>query len=116
MATETQGSQYLLRRAVNQRPEVLRSALRESGGLGKREDVVWHSPLDEESHREYRDGAALRALGLEAQIILPLARFWPSRGPVWDALGRSSEGRPVLVEVPRLWGAPFVSLLDPCVT
>jgi hypothetical protein len=59
---------------------------------------VWHSPLLAESHREYRDGAAVRALGLETRIISPLTRFWPARGPVWDALGRSSEGRPVLVE------------------
>jgi hypothetical protein len=98
MKSETRGSQYLLRRAVNQQPELLRSALRESGALGKREDVVWHSPLLAESHREYRDGAAVRALGLDARITSPLASFWPSRGPVWDALGRSSDGRPVLVE------------------
>lgn len=98
MATETQGSQWLLRMAVNQRPEVLLSALRDSGALGKREEVVWHSPLLAEAHREYRDGAAVRALGLETRIISPLTRFWPARGPVWDALGRSSEGRPVLVE------------------
>jgi hypothetical protein len=88
----------LLRAAVNNRPELLRAALRESGALGRREDVVWHSPLASESHREYRDGAAVRALGLEKRINAPLAHFWPSRGPVWDALGTSSEGRPILLE------------------
>ncbi len=98
MKSETHGSQYLLRVAVNKRPELLRSALRESGGLGRREGLAWHSPLTSESHREYRDGAAVRALGLEKRIIAPLARFWPSRGPVWDALATSSEGRPILLE------------------
>src|SRR5205823_14951129 len=36
--------------------------------------------------REYRDGKALDALGL-GRLRGELARFWPARGPVWDALG-----------------------------
>jgi hypothetical protein len=94
---ETQGSQYFLRKAVNQQP-VLRDALRESGALQVREDVSWHSPLLDKSYQEYRDGAALKALGLENRVVAPLADFWPARGPVWDALGTSSQGRPILVE------------------
>jgi hypothetical protein len=44
MKSETHGSQYLLRVAVNKRPELLRYALRESDGLGRRECLV--SPLE----------------------------------------------------------------------
>jgi hypothetical protein len=95
---ETQGSQYFLRKAVNQQPALLRDALRESGALQMREDVSWHSPLLDKSYQEYRDGAAVKALGLENRIVAPLADFWPARGPVWDALGTSSQGRPILVE------------------
>jgi hypothetical protein len=49
-------------------------------------------------YREYKDGAAIRLLGLEKSIRAPLADFWPSRGPVWDALGTASDERPILVE------------------
>jgi hypothetical protein len=28
----------------------------------------------------------------------PLEEFWPARGPVWDALGTTSEGQPVFIE------------------
>lgn len=101
MRPETHGSQYFLRFAVNKRPEVLRAALRESGTLGHREDAVWHSPLADDEHgryREYKDGAAIRLLSIEKRLHKPLADFWPSRGPVWDALGMSSEERPILIE------------------
>jgi hypothetical protein len=97
MKSPTQGSQYLLRAAVNRRPELLCSALRECGALGGGQVVEWHSPLPGK-YQEFRDGAALRALGLENRIKAPLGEFWPSRGPVWDALGTSSDSRPLLVE------------------
>jgi hypothetical protein len=98
---ETQGSRYLLRVAVNKRPQLLLAALRESGALGEREIVEWRSPLVKDllgEYREYKDGAAIRLLGLEKQLHSPIADFWPSRGPVWDALAISTEGRPILLE------------------
>ena len=100
MKLETQGSQYFLRLAVNKRPKLLLAALRESGALGQREDVQWRSPLKNDSigeYREYKDGAAIRLLDLEKRLRAPLADFWPARGPVWDALGTSSD-RPILLE------------------
>jgi hypothetical protein len=99
--SETHGSRYLLRKAVNQQPELLRSALRESGAVGPIEIVAWQSPLVDDArgkYREYKDGAAIRLLGLEKRIRAPLANFWPSRGSVWDALGTASDERPLLVE------------------
>ena len=98
--SEIQGSQYFLRFAVNKKPDLLRSALRESGAIGARKDVAWQSPLAGDArgkYREYKDGAAIRLLGLEKRLRAPLAKFWPSRGPVWDALGTSSD-RPILLE------------------
>jgi hypothetical protein len=96
--SETQGSQYFLRSAVNKKPELLRSALRESGALGRWEDVEWFYPLIKGKYKEFRDGAAVHALDCENAIHTPLAHFWPSRGPVWDALGTSGEQRPILIE------------------
>jgi hypothetical protein len=95
------GSQHFLRLAVNKNPELLRSALRASGAIGAREDVAWQSPLADDArgkYREYKEGAAIRLLGLEKRIRAPLADFWPSRGPVWDALGIVGADRPVLIE------------------
>ena len=82
--------------AVNKKPELLRSALRESGALGRWEEVEWFSPLIRGKYKEFRDGAAIQ--GAENEIHAPLARFWPSRGPVWDALGTSGEERRILIE------------------
>ena len=47
--------------------------------------IDWRSPRAND-FREYRDGKALDALGL-GRLRDDLARFWPARGPVWDALG-----------------------------
>ena len=95
---ETLGSQRLLQTAVNNRPELLQAALRKSGALGDDESVAWVSPIRSEDYREYRDKVALAKLGIDEKVRVPLRDFWPSRGPVWDALGVSGAGRPILVE------------------
>lgn len=92
------GSQRLLQIAVNQRPELLQSALRRSGALGRREAIEWISPLDRDRCVEYRDGEALRRLRLADPMHSPLRDFWPARGPVWDALAIAGATRPVLIE------------------
>jgi hypothetical protein len=48
--SNTYGSQKLLQVAVNKRPELLLSALRRSGTVGRRESVEWVSPLEREEH------------------------------------------------------------------
>jgi hypothetical protein len=76
----------------------LNAALEESGALGPGDEIDWQSPLEADEFREYRDGEALRRLGIESLPSRDLNTFWPRRGPVWDALGRSKAGRLVLVE------------------
>lgn len=98
MTVERNGSQRLLQRAVNHRPELLRSALRKCGAMEHGEAVRWVSPLAADNHCEYRDGAALEKLELIPRISKPLAEFWPARGCVWDALGIAGKARPILVE------------------
>ena len=55
-------------------------------------------PAATDGFAEYRDSAVLRCLGVDRLPNCSLAEFWPSRGPVWDALGVSQEGRLILVE------------------
>jgi hypothetical protein len=60
--------------------------------------MTWGSPLAAKKYEEYRDGAVLRCLGIKELSKRQLADFWPNRGPVWDALGRSRKGNLILLE------------------
>jgi len=91
------GSKRWLQVAVNRKPQLLLSALRRSGAIGPRISVTWHSPLEADDFREYRDRTALAKAGI-ADLKKPLEQFWPARGPVWDALGVTSEGHPLFTE------------------
>jgi hypothetical protein len=95
--TPTLGGQRLLQIAVSRRPQLLLSALRRSGAVGRRESLEWVSPLEREEFREYKDAAALAKLRIGSSIKSPLAEFWPNRGCVWDGLALAG-GRPVLIE------------------
>src|SRR5690349_3357421 len=92
------GSQRWLQVAVARAPELLDSALRRAGAIQSTETTQWKSPLGSENFMEYRDGAVLRCLGIDSLPHRQLADFWPNGGPVWDALGVSTEGTRVLVE------------------
>lgn len=67
--------------------------------LELRADVLidWRSPNDEDDRAEYRDGRFLDLLDLNG-LRDDLARFWPRKGPQWDALGVASDGKVLLVE------------------
>jgi hypothetical protein len=92
------GSQRWLQVAVNQRREILNRPLATLLGLSPGTHIDWMSPLKSEGYREYRDGAALRRLGVHSLPNQQMSDFWPARGPVWDALARTSDGRLVFVE------------------
>ena len=91
------GSQRWLQVAVNRKPQLLLSALRRSGAVGPRGSVTWRSPLEVDGFREYRDRGALAKAGI-ANLKRPLEDFWPARGPVWDALGVTSDGQALFIE------------------
>ncbi len=92
------GSQRLLQESVQHCPDLLLASLRESGAIHHSETVAWVSPLVEDGHKEYKDSEFVAKLGLTDQLDVPLVSFWPRSGPRWDALGITSDGRPVLVE------------------
>lgn len=92
------GSQRWLQVAVSRAPEVLDESLRLAGVIDKDDAVIWKSPLTNEKFAEYRDGAVLRCLGVHNLPTRSLSEFWPRGGPVWDALGKSKNGKLILVE------------------
>jgi hypothetical protein len=99
MMTEfaSRGSQRWLQVAINRKPELLLGALRRSGAITRHTSVTWRSPLVADSFKEYRDGAALAKAEID-ELSKPLDEFWPSRGPVWDAIGTTLPRNPVFVE------------------
>jgi hypothetical protein len=58
----------------------------------------WVSPLEADDCCEYRDDVALKRAGIPTLTKRPLRDFWPARGPVWDAIGKTSEGTAIFVE------------------
>jgi hypothetical protein len=92
------GSQRWIQIAINRRPDVLLTALRVAGAIDGLSTVTWTSPLESEDCCEYRDARALAKAGIESLPVRPLRDFWPARGPVWDAIGTTSDGTAVFVE------------------
>jgi hypothetical protein len=93
------GSKKWLQIAINRKPELLLGALRQSGAIAQRASVTWYSPLRVESFKEYKDSAALEKAGIaELELKMRLRSFWPARGPVWDAIGITSERSPLFIE------------------
>ena len=97
MSFASAGSQRWLQVAVNRKPELLLTALRRCEAIGPRVSVAWQSPLEAEGFCEYQDGKALEKAGI-SNLKTPLEKFWPARGPVWDALGITSDGHPLFIE------------------
>jgi hypothetical protein len=93
------GSQRWLQVAVNRKPQLLLGTLQRSGAIPPRASVTWCSPLENENFQEYRDGKALEKAGIvPGSLKKGLQEFWPARGPVWDAVGITSEGHPLFLE------------------
>lgn len=61
-----------------------------------KENIEWKSPL-KKNYEEYRDDDFIKLVGLNPAKI-NLNKFWPVRGPQWDALAATAEGSIILVE------------------
>jgi hypothetical protein len=95
------GSQMHIQSYVNdlreKLSEMLIGCLDPSPGPSAR--LVWVSPLRADRYNEYRDEEFLEKLGWKEQAA-ELKKFWPVRGPCWDALG--------VVSAPNFHGAVLV--------
>src|SRR5690606_33227406 len=92
------GSQRLIQIAVEYAPDVLLQTLRPHMGIEAGTTIRWRSPRAADGFREYRDRAALELLGIRSLPYRRLEHFWPTGGPVWDALGKTSGGEYLFVE------------------
>ena len=91
------GSQKWIQKLVNERPDLLTSFTRTQLDLPNTDTITWLSPIADDEYAEYQDQAFLDLLGIKLANV-SLSDFWPSRGPVWDGLGRSETGKVFLVE------------------
>jgi hypothetical protein len=91
------GSQKWIQKLINQKPKLLNSQIKQSFNLSDNEQIEWLSPKEEDNYVEYDLETFLEKLNEEVEE-LSLDKFWPKRGPRWDALGRSSSGKLFLVE------------------
>lgn len=82
---------------VNNKTELLNSVILEKTQLITGKTINWLSPLANNDFSEYRDNSFLKLLGLDINKI-NIHEFWPTRGPQWDALGKTSDNEILLVE------------------
>ncbi|MGA7796113.1 MAG: hypothetical protein WCA19_24025 [Candidatus Acidiferrales bacterium] len=87
------GSQKQIQTYVNERTDVLNSAIAQSLSRYNLDenDIQWVSPLSEHKFAEYRDSEFLERVRL-GHLAPRLREFWPQRGPCWDALARIQGG------------------------
>jgi hypothetical protein len=97
LSEAVRGSQKWMQIAVNQKPDVLDSVMSTPLSLPPDEQLTWLSPLERDGCKEYADQAFIDLLGVEL-TERRLSDFWPKGGPHWDALGKTTKGRLLLVE------------------
>jgi hypothetical protein len=81
---------------VNDYPDLLTDKIHKELAISS-QSIEWVSPLRRDDFAEYRDTGFLDKLGISS-LRTPLERFWPARGPQWDALGRGDGREYFLVE------------------
>jgi hypothetical protein len=90
------GSQKWIQILVNEKPHVVDSCIARELGLSEKDPVQWLSPLRAKGYAEYFDHACLDKLGVKLNKR-PLADFWPKNGPHWDALGKTTVSKKLLL-------------------
>jgi hypothetical protein len=91
----TRGSLKWIQRAINERRNLLDAPI--LAEMQSTAEIEWRSPLAIDEDAEYRDAAFLERIGC-LQLATSLAKFWPARGPQWDALGLTNRREAILVE------------------
>jgi len=94
----TAGSQRWLQVSIDRNQDIINCAFRKALNLPSNETIEWVSPVLSDKFKEYRDMEALRRLGVKSLWNRRLNDFWPNRGPVWDALAKTTSGELIFVE------------------
>ena len=87
------GSLKDIQQLINHHKDLLNHEI--SRELPKLNEIKWVSPCQEDDYAEYSDSDFLSKINVKP--IYPLEKFWPKRGPQWDALG-IARNSPILVE------------------
>ena len=95
--SESRGSLRWLREAVNGDVDPLNKAIRTACRFPSSLGIEWLSPLQDDEYAEYRDADFVSLLQIELHSR-PLELFWPTLGPQWDGLARTSDGGVLLIE------------------
>lgn len=85
----TKGSQFWLQSLIDKNDCQLRRQVADAAKV-QPESLTWVSPLANDGWAEYRDDAFLEKLGVSPRAC-PLGKFWPARGPQWDALATAGK-------------------------
>lgn len=93
----TKGSQKWLQVFVNTAWGEVYDTLAAELKLALDETIEWLSPLADDDYAEYSDAEFIERLDLDLPNV-SLSSFWPNRGPVWDGLARTSDGKVIVVE------------------
>lgn len=91
------GSLKDIQALVNKHPNLINDELQKAFKDLVNEQIIWTSPIVQDDFAEYRDNDFLVKVGLKPNEI-QLGKFWPDRGPQWDALAMTNSGYVILVE------------------
>ncbi len=92
----TTRSEHWLRKLVNEHPVVINHLIADAFAW-KDCRIEWKSPVLNDGYAEYFDQSFLDRLEV-TDLKVPLAQFWPPSGPRWDGLGRTHDGKLILIE------------------
>jgi len=82
---------------VNKNQDLIDNLLKSSFDDLANQQIIWTSPIEQDDFAEYRDNDFLLKVGLDPTEI-KLGNFWPTKGPQWDALAKTTNGHVILVE------------------
>jgi hypothetical protein len=82
---------------VNKNQQIIDNLLKLSFADLANQQIIWTSPIELDDYAEYRDNDFLLKVGLNP-IEIRLDNFWPTKGPQWDALAKTTNGHVILVE------------------
>ncbi|MFO8009452.1 MAG: hypothetical protein R6U89_01430 [Dehalococcoidia bacterium] len=94
---------------MNEHPEIINQNISANLSLTPDDHIQWVSPLNDDDFAEYRDQEFIDMLGLELNKQ-QLNSFWPTLGPAWDGLAKTTSGNAILIEakshIPELVSVP----------